>query len=164
MLTGELFGMAEPVDVKLRGVFKFAVISCMEDKSGDGEHAFTIHGVYDTKEKARTAIETNISKDVIHNELHVVDMYEWIAPGLAFCEHIMEQVERKYRDEKQNEIMQYHLRKRNEKRKEMSCFYKTHGIEEPKNGPIHAEVEKSTSVSSPAAPSKPVLTREATTV
>ena len=141
MMSGEMFAIAEPVASEAKGAFKHAVITCMEDKSEEGEHAITVHGVYETVEQARVAIETDLSKQILDNDLHVVDMYQWLAPGLSFCEHIMEGVERKYRDSKQDEIMQYHLRKRQEKRKEMTGFYALHGIEEPKNAPIHAKVE-----------------------
>jgi len=115
----------------MKGVYEYAVISCMKDKSTKGEHAITIHSAHKDEAEAEKYIEDALIKDVMYEDLHVVSMYEWLTVEMAFCEALMEKVRRKYRDPKQNEIMQYQLQKQKRKRSDIAYEYRKKGLEEP---------------------------------
>ena len=124
ILSDEFTGQCHKIKEEDKGSYKFAVISCMEDVSENKEHVVTIYSLHDKEDAAKEYIDSDVSKDVIDLDLHVVDINEWIIPGLAFCEHIMEKVKRKYRNKQTDEHLQFHLNKRHKKEKKLQLFTK----------------------------------------
>ena len=145
IMSEEFTGQYQKLKEEHKSAFKYAVVSCIEDTSEQKEHVVTIYALHNTSEAAKEHIANDLSKDVIDLDLHVVDVGEWIVPGMAFCEHIMEKVKRKYRNKQTDEHLQYHLNKRHKKRKEVSAFYKESGIEEPAPVDIRVDAEQTIS-------------------
>lgn len=103
---------------KFQGIYKFFTISCCKDPSAKREHSIQIHSVHRTLQEAKDHCDV-LEKKIVYNDVDVVEMYQWIQVEMKFHEHLMEQVPRKYRDKIQNDLMQYQILGKQQKKEEI---------------------------------------------
>lgn len=106
------------INEKFKGIYKFFTVSCCKDPSAKREHSIQIHSVHRTLEEAKDHCAV-LEKKIVYNDVDVVEMYQWIQVEMKFHEHLMEQVPRKYRDKIQNDLMQYQILGKKQKKEEI---------------------------------------------
>ena len=126
ILSGDPHAIAQAVDVSDRGAFTHAVVSFIRDTTeglaaGEREPLVTIHGVFENVAKARAHIDQELSAEVTDSTLFVVDMYQWVFVDMAFCEPLIETIDTMYRNDKQNDIMEFKVRGKRAKVQELNA-------------------------------------------
>lgn len=126
ILSGDPHAISAAVDVSDRGAFTHAVVSFIQDTTeglgaGQREPLITVHGVFEDVSKARAHIEKELSSEVTDSTLFVVDMFQWVFPDMAFCEPLIETIDTVYRNNKQNDIMEFKVRGKRAKVQELNA-------------------------------------------
>ena len=73
-----------PPESRHRSKYKYAVVSFIQDPTGEGEHAFVLYGLHTQEERAKDHMHDTVGKRIRYSDLFIVDVGSFVYPSDSF--------------------------------------------------------------------------------